>query len=117
MSDLSQTTEHQPVPGSHFDDLNMNLVREQIDTAIKRRSYDGQAQPEDYLLEHGCVVRDKEGQLIPTLAGIVLFAREPHHRVSVCGIDVANLGENCRLIVLSISQKSAMLRSIATNFA
>ena len=104
MSDPWHITEHQPVPGSRFEDLNMNLVREHIDTAIKRRSYDGPAQPEDYLLEHGCVVRDEEGQLIPTLAGIVLFAREPHHRVSVCGIDVAQFSSpnpNATELVLS----------------
>lgn len=89
MSDITLNTERRPVPGSHLDDLNMNLVREHIDTAIKRRGYAGPTEPEDYLIEHGCLTRAADGARTPTLAGIVCFARDPHHRVSVCGIDVA----------------------------
>lgn len=94
MSDLSQMTERQAVPGSHFDDLNLNLVREHIETAIKRRGYSGPTEPETYLIEHGCLLRATDGTLIPTLAGIVCFAREPHHRVSVCGIDIAQFSSS-----------------------
>lgn len=94
MSDISQTTERQPVPGARFDDLNLNLVREHIETAIKRRAYTGPTEPREYLLEHGCVIPDSNGTLLPTLAGIVCFARDPHHRVSVCGIDVAQFSSS-----------------------
>jgi predicted HTH transcriptional regulator len=89
MSDITLNTERQPVPGSRLDDLNLNLVREHIDTAIKRRGYTGPADPKAYLVEHGCLTDNGSGTLTPTLADIVCFAREPHHRVSVCGIDVA----------------------------
>jgi ATP-dependent DNA helicase RecG len=89
MSDMSKMTERQPLPGAGLDDLNLNLVRDHIDTAIRRRAYSGPSDPVDYLVEHGCLVRVPDGTLQPTLAGIVCFGREPHHRVSVCGIDVA----------------------------
>jgi predicted HTH transcriptional regulator len=89
MPDLSRTTERQPIPGALFSDINLNLVREHIDTAIKRRGYDGPVEPEEYLIEHGCLLRDDDGILTPTLAGIVVFGREPHRHVSVCGIDIA----------------------------
>lgn len=94
MPDLSQNTERQPVAGARFDDLNLNLVREHIETAIKRRGYTGPTEPQDYLVEHGCVIAAPDGTLLPTLAGIVCFAREPHHRVSVCGIDVAQFSSS-----------------------
>jgi ATP-dependent DNA helicase RecG len=82
-------TERQPIPGALLSDINLNLVRDHIDTAIKRRGYNGPAEPEAYLLEHGGLLRDDDGRFIPTLAGIVMFGREPHHHVSACGIDIA----------------------------
>jgi predicted HTH transcriptional regulator len=89
MPDLSQMTERQSIAGALLSDINLNLVREHIDTAIKRRGYDGPTEPDQYLLAHGCLLRDDEGALVPTLAGIVAFGREPHRHVSVCGIDIA----------------------------
>lgn len=89
MSDLTRYTERQPVPGARLSDLNLNAVRAHIDDAVKRRGYLGPVDAEAYLIEHGCLARDEGGTLAPSLAGIVAFAREPHHWVSVCGIDVA----------------------------
>ena len=89
MPDVSQMTERQSISGALLSDVNLNLVREHIDTAIKRRGYDGPTEPEEYLIEHGCLRRDDQGVLIPTLAGIVAFGREPHRYVSVSGIDIA----------------------------
>jgi ATP-dependent DNA helicase RecG len=89
MSALARHTERQPVPGARVSDLNLNAVRDHIDIAVKRRGYIGPTDPEAYLVEHGCLVYDANETLAPSLAGIVAFAREPHHWVSVCGIDVA----------------------------
>jgi ATP-dependent DNA helicase RecG len=89
MPDLSQMTERQLVQGALVSDINLNLVRNHIDTAIKRRGYDGPTEPEEYLVEHGCLLRGDDGALTPTLAGIVAFGREPQRHVSVCGIDIA----------------------------
>jgi ATP-dependent DNA helicase RecG len=82
-------TERQSLPGALLSDINLNLVRDHIDTAIKRRGYDGPTEPEEYLIEYGCLFRDDDGTLIPTLAGIVTFGRDPHRHVNVCGIDIA----------------------------
>lgn len=89
MSHPSRLTERQPIQDALLSDLNLNLVRDHIDTAIKRRGYEGPTDPEAYLIEHGCLVRSDDGSLIPTLAGIVAFGREPQRHVSVCGIDIA----------------------------
>ncbi len=84
-----QTTERKPIQGAQLSDINLNLVREHIDTAVKRRGYTGPTDPEAYLLEHGCLARQDDGSMVPTLAGIVVFGREPHRHISVCGIDIA----------------------------
>lgn len=89
MSNLSHKTERQPILGALLTDINLNSVREHIDTAIKRRGYDGPTEPEEYLIEHGCLLHEDDGAMTPTLAGIVAFGREPHRHVSVCGIDIA----------------------------
>lgn len=84
-----QTTERKAIQGAQLSDINLNLVREHIDTAVKRRGYTGPTDPEAYLLEHGCLARQADGSMVPTLAGIVVFGREPHRHISVCGIDIA----------------------------
>ena len=89
MSNLSHPTERQPILDALLSDINLNSVRDHIDTAIKRRGYDGPTEPEEYLIEHGCLVHEDDGKLTPTLAGIVAFGREPHRYVNVCGIDIA----------------------------
>ena len=57
MPDLSRTTERQTIPGALLSDINLNLVREHIDTAITRRGYDDPTEPEEYLIERGCLLR------------------------------------------------------------
>lgn len=89
MSDISRRTERQSIAGALLIDINLNSVRDHIDTAIKRRGYSGPTEPEEYLIEHGCLLHNDDGTLTPTLAGIVAFGREPHRYVSACGIDIA----------------------------
>jgi ATP-dependent DNA helicase RecG len=89
MADIARHTERQPVPRAQISDLNLNAVRDHIEVAVRRRAYSGPTDPMTYLAEHGCLVPGEVGELVPSLAGIVAFAREPHHWVSVCGIDIA----------------------------
>ncbi|NCC33330.1 MAG: hypothetical protein EOM24_15130, partial [Chloroflexia bacterium] len=93
-ADVTQHVERQPVTGARFEDLNLNLVREHIEGAIKRRGYSGTTDPEAYLVQHGCLIYGDDERPIPTLAGLVCFAREPHLRVSVCGIDLAQFSSS-----------------------
>jgi len=87
--DPVQAVERHPVPGASFDDLNLNLIREHITTAVRRRGYTGATDPEDYLLYHGCITTGLDGVVVPTLAGIVSFARDPNLHIEYSGIDIA----------------------------
>jgi ATP-dependent DNA helicase RecG len=89
MTDSTQHPERQVVPGATLDDLSLNLVREHLQVAVERRGYDGTTDPMEYLVQHGAVLRGPDGQLAPTLPGILAFAREPDRWLSTSGIDVA----------------------------
>lgn len=82
---LLSATERQAVPGATLADLNLNQVRDHIESAVRRRGYIGDTEPEVYLRTHGCLV-DVDA---PTLAGIVMFGREPSRFVPICGINIA----------------------------
>ncbi|MBX0330551.1 DeoR family transcriptional regulator [Oscillochloris sp. ZM17-4] len=81
------TVELQPVTDATFSDLNENLVREHITTAVRRRAYKDSTDPRTYLLQHHCLVEVGE-QLIPTVLGILTFARDPNLWLPHAGIDV-----------------------------
>lgn len=89
MTDSTQHPERQVIPGATLDDLSLNLVREHIQVAVERRGYDGTTDPMEYLVQHGAVLRGPDGELAPTLPGILAFAREPDRWLSTSGIDVA----------------------------
>lgn len=79
--------ELQPVAGATFQDLNENLVREHITTAVRRRAYQESTDPRTYLLRHRCLV-EESGQLVPTVLGLLTFARDPNAWLPHAGIDV-----------------------------
>lgn len=81
------TVELQPVAGATFQDLNENLVREHITTAVRRRAYQDSTDPRAYLLRHRCLI-EEGGQLVPTVLGILAFARDPNAWLPHAGIDV-----------------------------
>jgi len=81
------TVELQPVANATFQDLNENLVREHITTAVRRRAYQDSTDPQAYLLRHRCLV-DEHGKLVPTVLGILAFARDPNTWLPHAGIDV-----------------------------
>ena len=85
MSRLS--TELQPVVGATIDDLHENLVREYITTAVRRRAYEYSTEPQDYLLRHKCVTEVDE-QFVPTVLGVLAFARDSNAWFPHAGIDV-----------------------------
>jgi predicted HTH transcriptional regulator len=81
------TVELQPVADATFGDLNENLVREHIATAVRRRAYQASTDPRTYLLQHRCLV-EQGGRLTPTVLGILTFARDPNIWLPHAGIDV-----------------------------
>ncbi len=88
MSDFAQPTDRQPVPGALLTDLDLALVQRHITIAKERGRYDGPAEPLEYLrLHHGVI--DISGTLVPTVAGILVFAPAPERFLSASGIDIA----------------------------
>ncbi|MEI7538246.1 MAG: ATP-binding protein [Comamonadaceae bacterium] len=81
------TVELQPVTAATFSDLNENLVREHITTAVRRRAYQDSTDPHTYLQQHRCLIETEE-QIVPTVLGILTFARDPNLWLPHAGIDV-----------------------------
>ncbi len=88
MSDFAQPTDRQPVPGALLTDLDLALVQRHITIAKERGRYDGPAEPLEYLRLHHAVI-DISGTLVPTVAGILVFAPAPERFLSASGIDIA----------------------------
>jgi len=81
------TVELQAVAGATFGDLSETLVREHITTAVRRRAYQDSTEPRAYLLRHRCLI-EEQGQFVPTVLGILTFARDPSIWLPHAGIDV-----------------------------
>jgi len=96
VSDSTQPTDRQPVPGARFADLDLNLVQRHITIAKERSRYEGPLEPLEYLrLHHGIV--DVDGVPVPTVAGILVFASAPERFLAASGIDIAQFtGSNPR---------------------
>jgi ATP-dependent DNA helicase RecG len=80
--------ERRPVYGARLEDIDLDLVRRHIRTAIDKRGYDGPTEPIDYLTRYHCLTRDGDN-LVPTVVGILAFAPEPDRWLDTAGIDIA----------------------------
>jgi ATP-dependent DNA helicase RecG len=83
-----QLTERRPVAGTQIEDLDLDLVRRHIRTAVERRGYEGPGDPITYLQRYHCLANDGN-VLRPTIAGLLVFAVEPDHWLDTAGIDIA----------------------------
>lgn len=81
-------TERRIVPDAGLDDLDLNLVRRHIRTAMERRGYEGTTEPLEYLQRHHCLVAH-EATLRPTIVGMLTFAAEPDRWLDTAGTDIA----------------------------
>lgn len=88
MSDPQQLTERRPIPGARIDDLDLDLVRRHIRTAVERRGYEGTGDPIAYLQRYHCLTPGDDGPH-PTIAGLLAFAGEPDRWLDTAGIDIA----------------------------
>lgn len=79
--------ERRPVTGARPADLDLDLVRRHIRTAIEKRGYDGPTEPEAYLQRYHCLVRDGE-TITPSVVGVLAFAPEPDRWLDTAGIDI-----------------------------
>lgn len=88
MIDTLRSTDRHPVLGASLTDLDMAVVHRHITTAIERGRYDGSSDPQAYLQQFtGVTMQDTT--IIPTLAGMLMFAAEPDRWMSACGVDIA----------------------------
>lgn len=87
MFDRSVTTDSQPILSAKVSDLDIGLIQRHITTARERGRLRGPTEPEQFL-RHARAVVEIDGQLVPTLAGILMFAVEPEQWVSASGVDV-----------------------------
>jgi ATP-dependent DNA helicase RecG len=88
MFDRKTAIDSQPILGARIEDLDMTLVQRHITTARERDRLRGPTAPEAFL-RHSRAAVEVDGRLVPTLAGILMFADEPEQWVSAAGVDVA----------------------------
>src|SRR3954468_5724360 len=106
MHDRVQTTDSIPVPGAQLTHLNIVWVQQHITAAQERGRYAGPPDPIEYLVQQQCVV-DVGGALVPTLAGILVFAGDPERWLpGTSGIDLAQFsGPDPRSTTLSFFEQ------------
>jgi predicted HTH transcriptional regulator len=80
--------ERRPVYGARLDDIDLDLVRRHIRTAIEKRGFDGPTEPIEYLTRYHCLAREGD-ELVPTVVGILTFTPEPDRWLDTAGIDIA----------------------------
>ena len=78
-----------PIRGTSLEMIDLGRVTTHIREASRRGRYRGTDEPYEYLETHGCVARD-EGGLLPTLAGIVCFGRNPQAVLPRAVVDIGH---------------------------
>jgi predicted HTH transcriptional regulator len=100
-----QLTERRPVAGTRIEDLDLDLVRRHIRTAVERRGYEGTADPITYLQRYHCLSPDGDA-LRPTIAGLLVFATEPDRWLDTAGVDIAQFsGPNAHSTAMIFSRQ------------
>lgn len=77
-----------PVPGATIDDLDMTMIQRHIANARERGRLIGPNEPVAFLQRHHGVV-EVGRQLVPTVAGLLMFTEEPERWLDANGVDVA----------------------------
>jgi ATP-dependent DNA helicase RecG len=100
-----QLTERRPVAGSRIEDLDLDLVRRHIRTAVERRGYEGTGDPIAYLQRYHCLAGESD-VLRPTIAGLLVFAAEPDRWLDTAGVDIAQFsGPNAHSTAMVFSRQ------------
>ena len=92
-----QSVDGQPVQGTTLDNLDMPMIQRHITNAHERGRLTGSSDLMAFLQRYH-VVADVSGQLIPTVAGLLMFTEEPERWLDANGVDLAQFrGERARL--------------------
>ncbi len=84
-----QTVDSLPLRGAHTSMIDMDKVVTHVREALRRGRYRGTDNPDRYLEEHGCVAWDN-GELLPTLAGILCFGHAPQAVLPKAVVDLGH---------------------------
>jgi len=83
-----------PVAGATLDDLDMQSVEHRLEYALRLGRYAGEARtPLDFMLEQRVVMR-RDGQIVPTVAGMLTFGRWPQHFMPHATVTLAHYRGN-----------------------
>lgn len=89
MHNVVSPAERELITDARLDDLNLNLIRHHIQDAVAKRGYEGPTDLERYLQMHHLISEQTDGTIVPTLAGMLTFGREPERWISASGVDIA----------------------------
>jgi predicted HTH transcriptional regulator len=91
VTSINRLFERELVPGVTLDDLDISQITHIIQNARELGRYEGTDNVLDYLERyHG--IEHVDGQIVPTVAGVLAFAREPDRWLTFSGIDVGLFG-------------------------
>ncbi|MBX0328810.1 hypothetical protein K2Z83_14115 [Oscillochloris sp. ZM17-4] len=97
--------ERQTVAGARIEDLDLDLVRRHIRTAVERRGYEGTTDSIAYLQRYHCLTSEEDA-LRPTIAGMLVFAAEPDRWLDTAGVDIAQFsGPNAHSTAMVFSRQ------------
>ncbi len=80
-----------PIRRTSPDMIDLDQVSAHIAESIKRGRYRGPTDPQEYLLHKACLV-NVNGELYPTLAGILCFSRDPQAVFPNAVVDLGHYG-------------------------
>ncbi len=81
--------ERLPVMGARADMIDMDKVQAHVGRAVELKRYDGVTDPLAYLLHRECMVRVND-VLVPTLAGLLCFGRNPQELIRWAVVDLGH---------------------------
>ena len=86
-----RTADSLPVRMTTLEMIDMQRVATHVTDALERGRYQGPTEPLEYLLKKRCVV-EVEGEMYPTLAGILCFAHTPQQLFPNAVVDLGHYG-------------------------
>jgi ATP-dependent DNA helicase RecG len=93
MPPLGDTPDSRPVYNATLDLLDLERVAAHITSATDRGRYPRRVEPIQYLLDKRCVIALAD-QLVPTMAGILCFGRNPQATFPMAVVDIGHYRGN-----------------------
>ncbi len=85
---ISRSVDVVPVRDGTREMIDFDLVQRHVEMAIARGRYNGPADALDYLYQRRCLI-DRDGIILPTLAGLICFGHTPQTLFPSAVVDIA----------------------------